>query len=156
MLSALCGYSSHCTIDVGTVSNVGAGGVVLDCDASVCANFSARPCACGVTSGCDHARAAFVACMEHGPWLDVLAQASKEADAAYACKKPPKGKPWPREHYLRKIKRIGPAKIAVAGPDFAGATACLQELSGLGYVVEHRAVEAAASCVFVVDRFRVL
>ena len=105
---------------------------------------------------CDHARAAFVACMEHGPWLDVLAQASKEADAAYACKKPPKGKPWPQECYLREIKRIRPAKIAVAGPDFAGATACLQELSGLGYAVEHHEAEAAASRVFVVDRFRAL
>ena len=57
---------------------------------------------------------------------------------------------------MREIKRIRPANIAVAGPDFAGATACLQELSGLGYVVEHRKVEAAALRVFVVDRFRVL
>ena len=57
---------------------------------------------------------------------------------------------------MHEIKRIRPAKIAVAGPDFAGATACLQELSGLGYVMEHREVEAAASYVFVVDRFRAL
>ena len=162
MLSTICGYDVSGTIgvgtanEVGTIDTVGADGEVLGCDASPSANASARSCTCGVTSGCDHARAAFIACLEHGPWLDMLAQASKEADDAYACKKPPKGKPWPREHYLREIKRIRPAKIAVAGPDFAGATACLQELSGLGYVVEHREVEAAASRVFVVDRFRAL
>ena len=62
------------------------------------------PCGAGVTSGCDRARAAFVACMNHGPLLHVLAQASEEADAAYSSKKPPKGKPWPRDHYLREIK----------------------------------------------------
>ena len=67
MLSTLCGYGMNGTIDVGT------GGVVLGCDASPSANASARSCACGVTSGCDHARAAFIACLEHGPWLDVLA-----------------------------------------------------------------------------------
>ena len=156
MLSTLCGYSSNGTIDVGTVNDVGTGGAVLGCDASVRANTSVRPCACGVTSGCDHARAAFVAYMEHGPWIDVLAQASKEADAGYACTKPPNGKPWPQEHYLPEIKRIRPAKIAVAGPDFASATTCLQKMSGLGYVVEHRKVEAAALHLFDVDRFRVL
>ena len=99
MLSTLCGYDGNGTLDVGrvnevgTVDDVGTGGAVLGYDASVRANASARSCACSMASGCDHARAAFVACLEHGPWLDVLAQASKEADDAYACKKPPKGKP---------------------------------------------------------------
>ena len=37
-------------------------------------------CGAGVTSGCDRARAAFVACMNHGPLLHVLAQASEEAN----------------------------------------------------------------------------
>ena len=152
MLSTLCGYSGNDMTDV--ANGDGVGGAMTGGDAAVSANAAVRPCACGVLSGCDHARAAFVACMEHGPWLDMLAQASKEADAAYACKKPPKGKPWPQEHYLREIKCIRPAKIAVAGSDFAGATACLQELSGLGYVVEHRKVEAATLRAFVVDRFR--
>ena len=99
------------------------------------------PCGAGVTSGCDRARAAFVACMNHGPLLHVLAQASEEADAAYSSKKPPKGKPWPRDRYLRKINRIRPANVVIAGPDFAGVTACLQELSGLGYAVTHREAE---------------
>ena len=98
------------------------------------------PCKSGVNSGCDHARAAFVACMNHGPVLEVLTQASEEANAAYASRKPPEGRPWPREHYLHEIKRIRPAKIAVAGPDFVGITTCLQELSGLGSMVMHHDV----------------
>ena len=79
MLSTLCGYDVNGTIDVGTanevgtIDTVGTGGKVLGCDASPSANASARSCACGVTSGYDHARSAFVACLEHGPWLDVLA-----------------------------------------------------------------------------------
>ena len=79
MLATLCGYGGNGTTDVGTVNevgtivNLGTGGAVLGCDASVRANASTRPCPCGVTSGCDHARAAFVACMEHGSWLDMLA-----------------------------------------------------------------------------------
>ena len=79
MLATLCGYGGNGTTDVGTVNEVGTidgvgtGGAVLGCDASVRANASTRPCPCGVTSGCDHARAAFVACMEHGSWLDMLA-----------------------------------------------------------------------------------
>ena len=96
-----------------------------------------------MTSGCDRARAAFVASMNHGPLLHVLAQASEEADAAYSSKKPLKGKPWPHNHYLRDIKWIRPANVVLAGPDFVGVTACLQELSGLGCAVTHREVEQA-------------
>ena len=75
--------------------------------------------------------------MDHGPLLHVLAHASEEADAAYSSKKPPKGKPWPCDRYLREIKQIRPANVVLAGPDFVGVTACLQELSGLGYAVTH-------------------
>ena len=86
--------------------------------------------------------------MNHGPLLHVLAQASEEADAAYSSKKPPKGKPWPRDRYLREIKRIRPVNVVLVGPDFVGpdfvgVTACLQELSGLGYAVTHREAEQA-------------
>ena len=79
MLSTLCGYNVNGTIDVGTanevgtVDDIGTGDAVLGCDASPSANASVRSCACGMISGCDHARAAFIACLEHGPWLDVLA-----------------------------------------------------------------------------------
>ena len=94
--------------------------------------------------------------MNHGPLLHVLAQASEEADAAYSSKKPPKGKPWPRDRYLREIKRIRPANVVLAGPDFVGVTACLQELSGLGYAVTHREAEQVSARVFDLARFRAL
>ena len=101
------------------------------------------PCVSGVNSGCDRAQAAFVACMNHGPVLEVLAQASEEANAAYTSKKPPKGSPWPHERYLREIKRIRLTKIAVAGP-FVGIMMCSQELSGLGYMVMNHDMERSS------------
>ena len=86
--------------------------------------------------------------MNHGPVLEVLAQASEEANAAYASNKPPKGRPRPHKHYLHEIKRIRHGKIAVAGSDFVGITMCLQEFSGLGYTVMHRNAESSGSRVF--------
>ena len=127
--------------DAGDGDSVAAGARGVRYDVCTCTG----PCESGVNSGCDHARAAFVACMNHGPVLEVLAQASEEADAAYASKKPPKGRPWPCKLYRREIKCIRPAKIAVAGPDFVSITTCLQELSGLGYTVMHHNAESSDS-----------
>ena len=132
-LQTLCGSVLG---DAGDGDSEAAGACGVGCAVCMCTG----PCVSGVNYGCDRAQAAFVACMNHGPVLEVLARASEEANAAYASKKPPKGRPWPCERYLHEIKQIRPAKIAVAGPDFVGITTCLQELSGLGYMVMHHDV----------------
>ena len=66
--------------------------------------------------------------MESVAYLDVLATTSAKADDAYAKKKPPKGRPWPKECFLKDIKHIRPAKIALAGPDSIGTSTTLAQL----------------------------
>ena len=57
--------------------------------------------------------------------LAVMAEASDAANEAYGKSKPPKGKPWPKERYIREMKRIRPAKVALVGPDYIGVTSAL-------------------------------
>ena len=78
----------------------------------------------------------------------VFAEASPTAQEQYARKKPPKGRPWPRERYVKEMKRIRPAKVLVTGPDFVGTTAALQHLPSLGYPVLHRTHEDPRSRQF--------
>ena len=65
-------------------------------------------------------------CIESVAYLDATAIA--KADDAYAKKKPPKGRPWPKERFLKDIKRIRPAKIALSGPDSIGTSITLAQL----------------------------
>ena len=67
-------------------------------------------------------------CIESVAYLDVLATASAKADDAYAKKKPPKGRPWPKERFLKDIKCIRPAKIALSGPNSIGTSITLAQL----------------------------
>ena len=67
-------------------------------------------------------------CIESIAYLDVLAATSAEADDAYTKKKPPKGRPWPKERFLKDIKCIRPTKIALAGPDSIGTSTTLAQL----------------------------
>ena len=60
--------------------------------------------------------------------LHVMAQALEESTQAYQSKKTLKRKPRPKERYMRDMKRIRPAKVALAGPDFEGVTSVLQQL----------------------------
>ena len=67
-------------------------------------------------------------CIESVAYLDVLATTSAKADDAYAKKKPPKGHPWPKKRFLKDIKHIHPAKIALTGPDRIGTSTTLAQL----------------------------
>ena len=58
-------------------------------------------------------------------WPAVWAQCSEESADAYLRKKPPKGKPFPRERQLKHLQRVQPAKLAFCGPDHVGVTSCL-------------------------------
>ena len=62
----------------------------------------------------------------------VLAAVSSAAEEAYAKKKPPKGRPWPKDRFLREIKRIRPDKIVIAGPDHIRTSSTLAQLRHFG------------------------
>ena len=95
-------------------------------------------------------------CLESSAYLDVLATASTKADDAYAKKKPPKEHPWPKEHFLKDIKHIRPAKIAMIGPDKIGTSTTLDQLYSCGYEVMHRPAQTSSAIGFCSSYFHQL
>ena len=61
-----------------------------------------------------------------------------------------------KKRYIRDIKRIRPAKIALAGPDFIGVTSALQQLMSHGYQVVYKEEEPAPQRAFSSVRLHVL
>ena len=86
----------------------------------------------------------------------VLAAVSAAAEEAYGKRKPPKGRPWPKDRFLREIKRIRPAKIVLAGPDHIGTSSTLAQLRHFGYDVHHIAKDTTDPRVFTVEWFESL
>ena len=81
---------------------------------------------------------------------------SAAAEEAYAKRKPPKGRPWPKDRFMHKIKRTHPAKIVLVGPDHISTSSTLAQLRHFGYNVHHIAKDTTNPRVFTMEHFESL